>query len=247
MSTEAPTDERASILLVDDMEENLVALEAVLGSLDEQLVRARSGEEALKALLRAGVRRRPARRADAGHGRLRDRRQHQAPRPDQGRADHLPDRRGRRLRATPSAATPRAPPTSSPSRSTPGCCAPRSPSSSTCTARTGSWSGCWRRSRPQYDEVSSTTGGAGSRRTWRPDDLPEGVAPTLRSTPPHMCQEPRAATSGARGAARQATTNPSAANVPRQQPTPRATPRTSRRSGACTPAPRPAASASGSA
>ncbi|MDQ1038716.1 response regulator RpfG family c-di-GMP phosphodiesterase [Streptomyces sp. V3I8] len=52
MSFEASTDERASILLVDDMEDNLVALEAVLGSLNEPLVRARSGEEAMKALLR---------------------------------------------------------------------------------------------------------------------------------------------------------------------------------------------------
>jgi CheY-like chemotaxis protein len=46
------TPEKASILIVDDMEENLVALEAVLGSLDQQLVRAHSGEEALKAMLR---------------------------------------------------------------------------------------------------------------------------------------------------------------------------------------------------
>ncbi|MFC4609770.1 two-component system response regulator [Streptomyces maoxianensis] len=52
MSTEAVTADRASILLVDDMEDNLVALEAVLGSLNEPLVRARSGEEAMKALLR---------------------------------------------------------------------------------------------------------------------------------------------------------------------------------------------------
>ena len=52
MSAEATTNERASILLVDDMEDNLVALEAVLGSLNEPLVRARSGEEAMKALLR---------------------------------------------------------------------------------------------------------------------------------------------------------------------------------------------------
>jgi response regulator RpfG family c-di-GMP phosphodiesterase len=52
MSTEESTEERASILLVDDMEDNLVALEAVLGSLNEPLVRARSGEEAMKALLR---------------------------------------------------------------------------------------------------------------------------------------------------------------------------------------------------
>ncbi|MFI0962061.1 two-component system response regulator [Streptomyces sp. NPDC021080] len=52
MSAETTADEGASILLVDDMEDNLVALEAVLRSLDEPLVRARSGEEALKALLR---------------------------------------------------------------------------------------------------------------------------------------------------------------------------------------------------
>jgi CheY-like chemotaxis protein len=50
MSTRIP--EKASILIVDDMEENLVALEAVLGSLDQNLVRAHSGEEALKAMLR---------------------------------------------------------------------------------------------------------------------------------------------------------------------------------------------------
>src|SRR3954451_5711657 len=52
MSAEATPDERASILLVDDMEDNLIALEAVLGSLNEPLVCARSGEEAMKALLR---------------------------------------------------------------------------------------------------------------------------------------------------------------------------------------------------
>ena len=52
MSAEAATDERAGILLVDDMEDNLIALEAVLGSLNAPMVRARSGEEAMKALLR---------------------------------------------------------------------------------------------------------------------------------------------------------------------------------------------------
>ncbi|MFJ8003140.1 response regulator [Streptomyces fagopyri] len=52
MSAEETTDERASILLVDDMEDNLIALEAVLRSLNEPLVRARSGEEAMRALLR---------------------------------------------------------------------------------------------------------------------------------------------------------------------------------------------------
>lgn len=44
-------DHKAKILLVDDREENLIALEAILSSLDQDLVRARSGEEALKALL----------------------------------------------------------------------------------------------------------------------------------------------------------------------------------------------------
>ncbi|WP_432014593.1 response regulator [Streptomyces cucumeris] len=47
-----PASDKAGILIVDDMEENLIALEAVLGPLDQQLVRAHSGEEALKAMLR---------------------------------------------------------------------------------------------------------------------------------------------------------------------------------------------------
>jgi len=43
--------EKANILLVDDRPENLVALEAILGSLNQKLVPARSGDAALKALL----------------------------------------------------------------------------------------------------------------------------------------------------------------------------------------------------
>jgi CheY-like chemotaxis protein len=43
--------ERAKILLVDDRPENLLAMAAILGSLDLDLVRANSGEEALRALL----------------------------------------------------------------------------------------------------------------------------------------------------------------------------------------------------
>lgn len=44
-------DERAHILLVDDRPENLVTLEAVLDQPGHQLVRATSGQEALRALL----------------------------------------------------------------------------------------------------------------------------------------------------------------------------------------------------
>jgi CheY-like chemotaxis protein len=42
---------RAKILLVDDRAENLLALEAILSSLDQELVFARSGEAAVEAVL----------------------------------------------------------------------------------------------------------------------------------------------------------------------------------------------------
>jgi CheY-like chemotaxis protein len=45
------TTHKAKILLVDDRPENLLALEAILGSLNQELVRAESGEDALKRLL----------------------------------------------------------------------------------------------------------------------------------------------------------------------------------------------------
>jgi PAS domain S-box-containing protein len=45
-------DERVNILLVDDKRENLIALEAVLKPLGQNLVTATSGEEALRLLLR---------------------------------------------------------------------------------------------------------------------------------------------------------------------------------------------------
>lgn len=46
---------RAKVLIVDDRPENLLALEAILGSLPVELVRAGSGEEALRVLLRSEV------------------------------------------------------------------------------------------------------------------------------------------------------------------------------------------------
>lgn len=47
----AVTPNRAAVLIVDDVEANLVALEAQLGTLDCEVVRARSGNEALRQLL----------------------------------------------------------------------------------------------------------------------------------------------------------------------------------------------------
>ncbi|MDX6512056.1 MAG: hypothetical protein QOE36_1560, partial [Gaiellaceae bacterium] len=42
----------ANLLLVDDTPENLIALEAILEPLGQNLVKAESGEEALRQLLR---------------------------------------------------------------------------------------------------------------------------------------------------------------------------------------------------
>ena len=42
---------RPKILVVDDQQNNLLAMEAVLATLDQELVTATSGQEALKALL----------------------------------------------------------------------------------------------------------------------------------------------------------------------------------------------------
>ena len=48
-------EENVNILLVDDSPENLVALESILEPLGQNLLKARSGEEALKVLLHRDV------------------------------------------------------------------------------------------------------------------------------------------------------------------------------------------------
>ncbi len=55
MTGHPPTDSGVSILLVDDRPENLLALEAILSGLGHELVRANSGAEALKQLLRKEI------------------------------------------------------------------------------------------------------------------------------------------------------------------------------------------------
>ncbi|KAF0246163.1 MAG: PAS domain-containing [Planctomycetota bacterium] len=50
-ASKGPRDSRISVLLVDDRAEDLMVLEAILGDLDVHLVKASSGEEALRCLL----------------------------------------------------------------------------------------------------------------------------------------------------------------------------------------------------
>jgi PAS domain S-box-containing protein len=52
MSSDGITDVAVNILLVDDRSDNLLALEAILGDMGHTLIRANSGEEALKQILK---------------------------------------------------------------------------------------------------------------------------------------------------------------------------------------------------
>ena len=87
---------KAKILLVDDEQKSLYALEQLLAPLGDELLTAPSGEEALQARAEARLRGDPARRAHARHRRLRDRADDPRPRALAPHADHLPHRRGRR-------------------------------------------------------------------------------------------------------------------------------------------------------
>src|SRR5438477_7277012 len=51
-AAEAPAPPAVKVLLVDDQAANLAALEAILSGMDLELVKARSGPEALRHLLR---------------------------------------------------------------------------------------------------------------------------------------------------------------------------------------------------
>ena len=55
MSRQETLNQKTNILLVDDRRENLLALEGILKSLDQNLVQAMSGAQALKYLLRNDV------------------------------------------------------------------------------------------------------------------------------------------------------------------------------------------------
>lgn len=55
MGEEIEKEPKANILLVDDDEESLLALESILASLNQNLIKAHSGEEALKYLLNQDV------------------------------------------------------------------------------------------------------------------------------------------------------------------------------------------------
>src|SRR5215831_8875705 len=50
-SAEAPSEIKANILLVDDRADKLLAIEAILSNLGQNIVKARSGKEALRHLL----------------------------------------------------------------------------------------------------------------------------------------------------------------------------------------------------
>ena len=81
---------KAKILLVDDRPENLLALEAILDPLDQDSSAPRRAKRRCDACSTTSSRD-PARRSDAGHGRLPDRRADQEAGADAAHSDRLPD------------------------------------------------------------------------------------------------------------------------------------------------------------
>ena len=65
-------EEKVNILLVDDRPDKLLAHEVILADLNQNLVRATSGTEALSSPSQAGLRGHSSRREHARDGRLRD-------------------------------------------------------------------------------------------------------------------------------------------------------------------------------
>ena len=85
----ASSGERANILLVDDRSDKLLALEAVLAGLGQNLVLVRSGKEALRLLLQHEFALIVPGCQHAGHGRLRNRSTDSPETPLRTRSDHL--------------------------------------------------------------------------------------------------------------------------------------------------------------
>ena len=110
------TNEPATILVVDDLPQNVRLLEAILAPRGYRVVTATSGAEALERRRRRADRPRPARHPHARDGRLRG-----LPAPARRRRDALPagrDDHGERRAGEGARRSRRAPTTSSPSRST---------------------------------------------------------------------------------------------------------------------------------
>ena len=133
--------DKVNILLVDDQPGKLLSYEAMLGDLGENLIKASSGTRSPGASAQDRHHDRADGRQHAGARRLRAGGDHPPAPPLSEDGDHLrlggaPDRpgpaQGLRVRARW---------TTSRSRSSRSCCAPRSGSSPSSTARRGSWSG----------------------------------------------------------------------------------------------------------
>ena len=83
------TSEPVNILVVDDVPEKIMAIEATLAELGQNIVKAYSGREALALPAQRRLRRHPARRQHARDGRLRDGRVDSRAQTVRAHADHF--------------------------------------------------------------------------------------------------------------------------------------------------------------